>query len=163
LLFQSLLDHHYPMSTIISGVYKSILRHTQDLIEEIRATTDNSELRYWAWESRVEENKMPRVDLLGMDGYSFEENKGLWVIRYALGYSSYMDPNLILESETLDIIHEWTGEQKKTPLRDTDTGEEYSELMTVAWQLMPMTSSQYRNYRMIAIELLRTTVDAPGG
>jgi hypothetical protein len=32
----------------------------------------------------------------------------------------------------------------------------FSELVTSAWQLSPMAKSEFRNYRTISIELLRT-------
>lgn len=142
---------------MISGIYKSILKSTNALVTEIKTTMPNPTLQYWGWEQRLEEQDLPKVDLIGMDGYSFEENRGLWTIRYAIGVSSYRDPNLLEESEMLDIIHERTGEGKKIALLDATTGAQISEMVTAHWQLMPMSSSELRNYRMVAIELLRTS------
>ena len=63
-----------PLGSMISGLYKSIVRSTSDLIEEIKTTTGNQEIEYHAWESRADEDKLPTKTLIGIDGFSFEEN-----------------------------------------------------------------------------------------
>ena len=143
------------MAKLISGIYKSIVRGTTDLIATIGSTTSHS-VQYHDWENRADEDKLPQATLLGVDGFSFEEQEGLWAIRYGLTLSSFRDTNLLNEVEILDVIHEHTGEGRKVFLRDPNTGAVVSELVTAAWHLTPMGTSQHRNYRSIGIELLRT-------
>ena len=141
---------------VLASVYKSIVRNTVDLIAEINSTIPGAEVEYMDWESRYDENALPHTTLLGVDGWTWEERQGLWVTRYGLGLSSYADSNLLNEIDIVDLIHQWTGEGKKVNLLNPDDGELITELVTSAWQLSPMAQSQYRNYRTISIELLRT-------
>lgn len=137
-------------------IYKSIVRHIVDLIEDIRTTTGNLEIQYHDWESRNDENNLPKVPLLGLEGFTFSENRGLWTIRAGLALSSYQDVNLLNEVEMLGIIHEKTGEGTKIRLLNPEDASEVSELVVAAWELAPMAQSQLRNYRTISVELLRT-------
>lgn len=141
---------------IIEPIYKSIVRWTTDLIEELNATGDYPQLEYHDWENRADENKLPVGALLGIDGFSFDENQGLWIIRTAMALSSHRDQNLINEIEIINAIHRRTGVGEKVPLREMVAGEQVSELKVVDWQLMPMAQSLLRNYRTIGMELHRT-------
>lgn len=141
---------------LIGPIYKSIVRWTTDLIEELNLTGDFPTLAYQDWENRYDETVLPRGTLLGIDGFSFEENQGLWLLRFALALSSHRDENLHNEIELISAINRRTGEGQKIPLREMVAGEEVSELKVAAWQLMPMTQSLLRNYRTIGIEALRT-------
>lgn len=143
----------------IPGIYRSILRTLVDLIGEISSTTGNQEIQYHDWESRADENDLPKKTLIGLEGFTFSENKGMWIIRFGLALSSYQDDNLLNEIEMLGVIHEHTGEGKKVKLLDPIEGDEISELVVVAWDLAPMGQSQLRNYRTISIELMRTAGD----
>lgn len=141
--------------SVIPQIYKSIIRSTVDLISIIAETTGNHDIQYHNWESRADENELPQVTLLGPEGFTFEENGGLWVVRYGLTLSTWQDRELLDEVEIVGIIHDVTGERKKLKLLDTVTGAEASEMYTSAWQVAPMAQSQFRNYRSIGIELLR--------
>lgn len=143
----------------IPMIYKSVIRHIVDLIGEISSTTGNHEISYHDWESRADENTLPKETLIGLEGFTFNENKGLWVTRFGIALSSYQDTNLLNEIEMLGIIHDSTGEGKKIKLLDPIEGEELSEMVVAAWDLAPMGQSQLRNYRTISIELLRTAGD----
>lgn len=149
------------MSRIISSVYKSLLRAVNDLVEELQQATGDMDIRYWAWEGRLDEEKMPTTTLVGLDGYNFDENKGLWIIRAAITLSSYDDANLHEESEMLDLIHERFGYHQKVSLRLPDSGDVFSELFVTEFQVMPMGQSELRNYRTCAFELLRTDTSLP--
>jgi hypothetical protein len=148
----------YRRRMIISNIYKSLLRSTGDLLEEIKSTIGHQDIQYWSWESRAQENELPRMTLIGLDAFTFEENQGLWLVRYSIGLSSYQDAHLLREMEILNIIHDRTGEGKKLKLLDGTTGAELSEMVTTAWHLSPMSQSELRNYRTVSIELLRTGV-----
>jgi hypothetical protein len=125
---------------MISNIYKSIVRSTVDLIEVLKSTTGDDAIQYWSWESRADENKLPSSTLLGVDAFAFEENRGLWNVRYALALSSYRDANLLNEITLIDIIQKSTGEGKKVTLRNSE-GNPESEMVVSAWQLAPMAQA----------------------
>lgn len=141
---------------ILASIYKSIVRNTVDLISDINATMPGVDLRYQDWESRFDENALPKTNLLGVDGFTWEENEGMWLTRFGLALSSYRDANLLNEIDILDAIHAWTGEGKKVNILNPTTGELVTEMVVAAWQLAPMAQSQFRNYRTMSLELLRT-------
>lgn len=145
-------------TSIVKPVYKSIIRATTDMIEELNATGEFPPLLYHDWESRSDEAKLPRQTLLGIDGFSFTENSGRWLISYALGISSYQDANLLNEIDLLDAIQLRMGEESKIPLREMVAGEIVNELVVTTFQILPMSQSEMRNYRTIGIELKRTGV-----
>lgn len=145
-------------TSIVAPVYKSIVRATTDMIEELNATGKFPTLLYHDWESRGDESRLPRQTLLGIDGFSFTENGGRWLIGYALGLSSYQDANLLNEVELMDAIQVRMGEESKIPLREMVMGEVVNELVVTAFQILPMSQSELRNYRTIGMELKRTGV-----
>lgn len=142
-------------SHTISTIYKSLVRAVNDLVEEV-STRTGEDCRYWAFESRADEDKMPQQTVIGVDGFTFNENKGLWIIRAGISISSYNDRNGHEEAEMLDIVHELFGYQNKISLRNPDTGEIFSELYVVDFDILPGSQSELRNYRTVGIELLRT-------
>ncbi len=144
------------MTSIVAPIYKSIVRHISDLIEEINSTPGLPAVLYQDWESRADEAKLPRQTLLGLDGFAFEENRGRWLISCGLGLSSYRDSNLLHEIELIDFIQQRMGENSKIPLREMILGEEVSELIITTWNLLPMAQSELRNYRTMGMEIRRT-------
>lgn len=148
------------MSKLISTIYKSLVRAVSDAIKEVEATT-GIQAEYWSWESRSDENDMPTKTLLGLDGYTFDENNGLWTVRCGITLSTYNDRNLMDEAEILDVLHELFGMKKKVTLRKPGSGDPFSELGIVEFRVMPMGQSELRNYRMVALELLRTDTSTP--
>lgn len=141
----------------VAQIYKSITRHTTDMIATLNSE-GHGPIQFQNWESRADEEKLPQLTLLGPDGFSFDENKGLWRIRYGLALSSFHDKNLLDEIEILDRIQELSGEKKKVKLLNLTTGVVEDELIVIAWSLLPMSQSLLRNYRTIGIELHRTTI-----
>lgn len=142
----------------IPRIYKSIIANVQTLISTISDTTGNRDIQYFSWDARFEENDLPRVTLLGPEGFTFEEDGGLWRIRYGLTLSTWQDANLLDEIEILGIIHEKTGERTKLPLFDETSPnvvEQVSELYCSHWEVAPGAQTSLRNYRSIGIELLR--------
>lgn len=142
----------------VAPVYKSIIRGISDLIEELNALGRFGPIEYHNFESRGDEDKLPRSTLIGPDGFSFNPNEGRWIIRLALAISSYRDFNLHEEIEMIDEIERRWGEGEKVALRDMETGEILSELIIVACEILPMGQSELRNYRTIGIELHRTEI-----
>lgn len=143
------------MNRPYSTCYKSVVRAVNDTIKDIQIATGH-QLKYWDWENRMDEDKMPRETLFGVNGFSWEENGGLWLIRFGITLSMVDDDNLIGEAEIIDIIHERFGEKQKIKLRDPDNGDETNELVSVAFEVLPMGPTQVRNYRSIGVEVLRT-------
>jgi hypothetical protein len=144
------------MQKLYSTIYKSVVRAASDLVEQIETTMPGLGIRYWSWEDRSDEDKLPRVPLLGVNGFAFDENRGLWIIRFGITLSTVDDANLLLEADLIDMIREIFGEDKKIALRDPDDGEIISELVSVDCKVMPMGQTQLRNYRSLGIEMRRT-------
>lgn len=144
------------MPSIVAPVYKSIMRALTDLIAELNATGQYPTVGYQDWESRADESNLPKQTLIGMDGFAFDENEGRWLIRFALGVSSYKDSNLLVEMEMIDWFQQRLGEGNKIKLLDPVDGSEVSELLITTFNLLPMAQSEQRNYRTIGIELKRT-------
>lgn len=144
------------MPSIIAPVYKSIVRATTDMIDELNQSQRFGEVGYHNWESRGDENTLPQITLIGLDGFGFNENEGRWMIRYAMGVSSFRDFNLLSEIDLIDTIQQRFGQGKKVSLLDMDTGEMVNELVVSDFDMLPMGQSQLRNYRTIGLELLRT-------
>jgi hypothetical protein len=141
----------------IPAVYKSIIRATVDMIEDLnQLSVVAPPIQYHNWEERGLEKNLPSTTLIGTDGFSFDENNGLWIVRYALAISSYRDANLLNEIELVGHISARFAEGAKVPLREMSAGEEVSELLVAEFKLFPMSQSELRNYRTIGIELART-------
>lgn len=145
-------------NTLIAPIYKSILRYVADTITEINASGDYPQVLYHDWESRGDENALPRATLIGVEAFGFRENRGLWEIRFGLGISSHRDANLQSEIELIDFLQQRFGEGCKVPLYEivADAAEQVSELVSTDFESLPMSQSTYRNYREIGIELKRT-------
>lgn len=141
---------------IVSQIYKSILRSITDFIDETNALEVLPKLVFHNFEERSLETKLPDETLFGLDGFSFTENKGLWIIRLALAVSSYRDTNLHDEIELLDEIQHRFGENQKIILLSEVTGDEVNELVVTDFELLPMAQSEVRNYRTIGLEIKRT-------
>src|SRR3546814_14423460 len=108
---------------VITRIYKSLVRHVTDMMDNLNDTGEYG-IAYHSWETRGEEDKLPKSTLIGVDGFNFHENGGLWVIRFSVTLSSYQDINLFSAFEILDGISEWFGEKKKVPLRDLNRSDE---------------------------------------
>ena len=143
---------------IISRIYKSLVRHVSDMIEELNASGAFG-ITYHVWEARGEEDKLPKNILVGVDGFNFHENSGLWIVRFSISLSSYQDTLLLREAEILDGIHAWFGEKQRVPLRDPETGDEDNQLVVTDFEIAPMAQTMLRNYRTVSIELKRTAND----
>lgn len=144
------------MKKLYSTVYKSTVRAVNDLVKEIQSTMPDQTVRYWAWENRDDEDKLPREMLVGINGFGFDENLGLWIIRTGLTLSTIDDANLLVEADVIDLIFEKFGEKQKIALLNPDDGTQTSELVSVHCEVLPMIQTESRNYRSIGIELRRT-------
>lgn len=144
------------MRKLYSTLYKSVLRATNDMIKDIQSTTGDQTITYWSWENRADEDQMPRDPLIGLNGFQFEENGGLWIIRFGVTLSTVDDANLLLEADMIDVVHEWFGEKKTIKLRDPENGDYINDLVSVDFEVSPMGQTQLRNYRTISVEVRRT-------
>lgn len=143
--------------SVIEPVYKSIMRHVTDLIDELNSLgTFSDEIQWHNFESRNDENDLPKTTLLGLDGFSFDENQGFWIIRVALAISSYRDLNLLDEIELIDAIHRRLYEGAKIKLLEMTDADEVNELVVTNFVMLPMAQSELRNYRTIGMEIKRT-------
>lgn len=147
------------MSFKISFIYKSVIRHLMDAVDDMRANGVSVDLTYFAFDTRGEKAEMEDTDLLGLAGWSFDENRGLWLIRCGINISTINDENLFREMEIIDALHDYFGETNTIPMRDGDTGEEFTQLVVSHFEMMPPLQSEKRNYRPIGLELLRTSND----
>lgn len=145
------------MPSPIPSIYKSTIRAVNDMITQLNTESIiDKTIQYHNWESRGEEAKLPTTTLIGLDGFSFDENNGLWLVRTALAISSYLDANLLDEIVLIGRIHDFFGKDKKIPLRELTAGGVVSELVVTDFRMMPMAQSEIRNYRTIGLELNRT-------
>jgi hypothetical protein len=145
------------MTSPIPAIYKSIIRATSRLIADMNAAGVGP-ISYHNWEERGEEIDLPKTTLLGVDGFSFDENQGFWIIRYALGLSTYNDANLSNEIDMVGYIHDRFKEGNSVELLDLATVTADNILHISDFKVMPMGQSELRNYRTIGIELLRAGV-----
>lgn len=143
------------MSLRISNIYKSLVRHLVDTIQIIESKGISTNIAYYDWDSRGDESELPVKDLIGLSGWTFREDRGLWVIHAGITISTINDDNLIREIALVDEIHEMWGEQCVIPLRD-NTGAECTQLVVDEFEMLPSGQSEKRNYRPIGLALMRT-------
>lgn len=143
-------------ASTIEPIYKSIIRSVKDMIDELNAEDTFSVLSWHDFESRNDEKDLPTNTLIGLDGFSFEENLGQWIIRVALAISSYNDINLLEEIELIDRIHQRFAIGEKIALLEMAAGTEVNELVVTNFVMLPMAQSEIRNYRTIGLEIYRT-------
>jgi hypothetical protein len=139
----------------IGQIYKSLLRYVSDIIPELASTT-NDTVTYHSWEARGEEDKFPKNTLIGLDGFNFDENNGLWIVRFSVGLSTYQDVNLMKEIEAIDFLFDKFHEGVQIPIRDRDTGEEFTVMVSTQFEVAPMVQTLLRNYRTLLVELKKT-------
>lgn len=144
------------MTFRISNIYKSLVRHVVDTVTIIENKGVSTDIRYHDWDSRGDESELPSSDLIGLAGWTFREERGLWVINAGITISTVNDDNLFREIALIDEVHDLWGEQCVVPLRD-DAGVELSQLVVDEFELMPSGQSEKRNYRPIGLTLLRTS------
>src|SRR3546814_8570906 len=87
---------------VITRIYKSLVRHVTDMMDNLNDTGEYG-IAYHSWETSGEEDKLPKSTLIGVDGFNFHENGGLWVIRFSVTLSSYQDINIRSEEHTSEL------------------------------------------------------------
>lgn len=142
----------------LESLYKSLVRHVQDTIAVVKTAGISPDISYYAWDSRGEVSEAEHKDLIGLAGWSFHENGGLWEVRSGLTLSTYNDINLFREVKILNVIHDMWGENCKIAMLDKDTGKEFTQMVVSDFDMLPGGGgAEQRNYRPIGIELLRTS------
>lgn len=142
----------------LESLYKSLIRHVQATITAVKAEGISTNLAYYAWDSRGEVSEADHTDLIGLAGWSFKENGGLWEVRSGLTLSTYNDVNLFREIKIMNVIHNFWGEGAKVPMVDKDTGVEFTQMVVSDFDMLPGGGgAEQRNYRPVGIELLRTS------
>lgn len=144
------------MTFRVSNIGKSLMRHIMDAIDQVRDAGISETLAYYAWDSRGEEAELAEVDLIGLAGWTFKENKGLWEVYAGLTISTVNDENLFREMAIVDAIHDMFGEDCSVPMRNDD-GDEYTQLAVTEFEMLPAGNSEKRNYRPIGLQLKRTS------
>lgn len=147
------------MTFKVSNIYKSLVRHCVDTVQSIRDNGVSVNVEYYAWDSRGDDAEMVAADLLGLAGWTFKENGGLWEVYVGLTVSTINDENLLREAAIIDAIHELWGEESVVPMRDDD-GDAYSMLVVKEFEMLPAGQSEKRNYRPIGLSLKRTSSNA---
>lgn len=142
------------MALRVSNIYKSLVRHLVNSIEGMQVVSPNAQ--YFAWDTADDVAELPSVDLIGLAGWSFSENRGLWEIHCGITISTMNDENLLREIDLVDIIHEAWGQDCSIPLRDDD-GNEVAQLVVTDFDLLPAGRSEKRNYRPIGLTLRRAS------
>lgn len=132
------------------------------MIGELNAEGTYGNIEWHNFESRNDENKLPDHTLIGLDGFSFDENQGLWIIRVALAVSSHRDLNLLEEIELVDKMHTYFHEGAKVPLLNMSDASEEDQMVVTNFVMLPMAQSELRNYRTIGLEIKRTGVSRTG-
>ncbi len=129
------------MNFDLESLYKSLVRYTQRGVKSILQAGFSTDLAYYSWDSRGEVAELDRRDLIGLAGWSFRENGGLWEVRSGLTLSTYNDENLLREIKMLNILHDMWGEGSKVPMVDKNTGIEFTELVVSDFDMMPAGNS----------------------
>lgn len=143
------------MAFKLSNIYKSLVRHIVDTCADIRSDGVSLNIEYYPWDSRGDEAELPNVDLIGLAGWSFRENGGLWEIHCGITVSTLNDENLMREVAIMDAVHDKWGEDLTIPMRD-DEGNEFTQLMVAEFEMLAPGQSEKRNYRPIGLTLRRT-------
>lgn len=140
----------------LSSIYKSLISHIQNMIEEARMKGISDDLQYYAWDSRGELGELDNTDLVGLSNWTFRENGGLWEIRAGVTLSTFNDVNLFRQMQLIDLLHDYFGESQHVPMLNPDNGEQYTHLVVSDFDMLPTGQSERRNYLPLGIELLRT-------
>lgn len=144
------------MAFKISNIYASLLKHLVASIDKAVADGVSADLQYYAWDSRGDAAELPETDLIGLAGWSFGENRGLWEIHCGITISTLSDENLFREVALVDVIHELWGEEAIIPMLDDD-GNEYTQLVVKEFDMLAAGQSEKRNFRPIGLTLRRTS------
>lgn len=144
------------MTFKISNIGKSLMRQIMDTIDQIKADGYSEDLTYYAWDSRGEEAELVEADLIGLAGWTFKENRGLWEVHAGITISTVNDENLFREMAIVDAIHDMFGEECVVPMRD-EAGDEYTQLTVAEFEMLPAGNSEKRNFRPIGLQLKRTS------
>jgi hypothetical protein len=147
----------------LESLYVSMVKKIEDIRYEIINAGQSTNMSYYAWDSRGSETELPNADLIGLIGWTFEENEGLPAIQMGILVSLVMDKNQFREVKILDTIRNnfvgIGGDYKCIPLLTPSTGVEYSQLQVSNFEIMPAGRSEVRSTRNVGVEFLRVSGD----
>lgn len=144
------------MAFDLESLYKSLIHAVMDVVDDCRQSGVSPDIQYHAWDSRSEVAEPPQVDLIGLDGWTFRENHGLWIVYAGITISTFNDGNLFREIQIVDKVHNHFGTGATIPMLDKSTGAQYTQLAVTEFEIMPLANAEKRNYRPIGLELKRT-------
>lgn len=147
----------------IESVYKSAIKQVQTIRNQLIAAGISTDMKYYAWDARGQETELPKTDLIGIAGWSYEENEGLPVIQIGIVISMLLDQNQFREVQAMDFIRNTfvgsSGDYKTMALVTPNDNQEYSVLQVTAFEIMPAGRSEIRSTRNIAVEFIRSSGD----
>lgn len=147
----------------IEILYKSAIAAIQDIRQYLLDEGISTDMEYYAWDSRGQTTELPNVDLIGIVGWTFEENDGLPVVQIGILVSTTLDQNLFKEIKIMDAIRNHfvgpNGDYKTVPLLDPDTGVELAQMQVSDFEIMAAGRSETRTTRSVGLELIRNSGD----
>ena len=132
-------------------IYKSLLRFVGDL-----ADAAPHPLIYHAWDSRNDEAELPRADIIGISGWTYNDDQALLSVDMGVTLSTIDDINLMREVDLIDYCWANAGSGMEIPVRDVLTGQDINKLAVTEFRIVPSGQSVIRNYRTMALSMLLT-------
>lgn len=147
----------------LESLYVSAIAEINSVIEEIMSKGISKDIAYYSWDARGQETELPNTDLIGLMGWTYNENEGLPVIQLGILTSLVLDQNQFREVRVMDILRNRfcgpDGDYKTLRLVTPDLGKEYGLLQVTDFEVMPAGRSEVRSTRNVAIELIRASGD----
>lgn len=147
----------------LESLYVSAIYAIEQIMDEMKVKGLSKDIAYYSWDSRGQETELPNTDLIGLMGWTYDENDGLPTAELGILISLVLDENQFREVAALDIIRnkfvDGPADYATIPLIDADTGVEYSRMQVAAFEIMPAGRSEQRSTRNVAIQLMKTQID----
>lgn len=136
-------------------LYASLLRTTTELIETARAEGLSDNLEFFNFDTVGDVSELPKVDLMGLGGVSFErEPQGFIEVKCFLALSTLDDANAFRRRGLINLIDSRLQPGGKVRLIHAGTGEEITRLLVTASALMPPARTEVRAMQAYALEMI---------